>query len=166
MKKSLSVLILVLIIASLTFSIASAASISILDIRMVPGKGLVFILSADGITDFKNATLTAGGNTYPLYCQAKDDGTVGCTANAQVGAAISNQSGFINVGGASASFGMPQVIDDCDRVAIWLYEDGSSYSAGYYFYTLNKTTVIADWLYDSETVVDEFCYTSGYSLKP
>lgn len=81
----LTVLMVVALLAS-TFTTAFAAgkTATLDEFVFIEGKGWVAIFSTEGTwkaPDLKDATINVDGKNFPLYCNFRDDGRIGCTAS-------------------------------------------------------------------------------------
>ena len=77
-----------ILISLLVFVVGTAAApmkdgktARLLETRFIPGKGVVFIFEASGLSksDLNSAYAYAGGNALDANCRFKDDGNVACT---------------------------------------------------------------------------------------
>ena len=77
-----------ILISLLVFVVGTAAApmkdgktARLLETRFIPGKGVVFIFEASGLSkgDLNSAYANVGGNALSTDCRFKDDGNVACT---------------------------------------------------------------------------------------
>ncbi len=77
-----------ILISLLVFIVGTAAApmnggktVKLLETRFIPGKGVVFIFEASGLSksDLNSAYANVGGNALSTDCRFKDDGNVACT---------------------------------------------------------------------------------------